>query len=181
MDCSPILALLAICTPVPDGPPKALPLADEKPAAVCMTKEQARAKYPKAWLYWHGASHCWDNIPGRRSSTARSEPIPISKPPAPSVASGSKQPNSDQRPSHEIIYPVLRNSLGVGPEMLTAYELTHWPLLIDLDEMFDTPPDPDNGIDGCCWPKLETLDETQNQQIATDHVRQTGKGGRWRR
>ena len=27
----------------------------------CLTKEQARAKWPKDWLYWHTANRCWDN------------------------------------------------------------------------------------------------------------------------
>jgi hypothetical protein len=33
-------------------------------AEVCLTKSQAKAKWPKAWLYWHTDRHCWDNIPG---------------------------------------------------------------------------------------------------------------------
>ena len=28
----------------------------------CLTKEQARAKWPKDYLYWHGVNHCWDNV-----------------------------------------------------------------------------------------------------------------------
>ena len=38
--------------------------ADVNPA--CMTKAQAKAKWPKAWLYWHTAAHCWDNQRGGR-------------------------------------------------------------------------------------------------------------------
>jgi hypothetical protein len=37
----------------------------------CLTKAQAKAKWPKAWLYWHTADHCWDNRPGRRHGLHR--------------------------------------------------------------------------------------------------------------
>jgi hypothetical protein len=33
----------------------------------CMTQDEARVKYPRAHLYWHGPKKCWDNVPpGRR-------------------------------------------------------------------------------------------------------------------
>lgn len=35
----------------------------------CYTKEQARAKWPKAVLYWHTANRCWDNISIKRAHT----------------------------------------------------------------------------------------------------------------
>lgn len=28
----------------------------------CLTREQAKAKYPGQWLYWHTVSRCWDNV-----------------------------------------------------------------------------------------------------------------------
>lgn len=30
----------------------------------CLTKEQARAKYPGQYLYWRTAQHCWYGRPG---------------------------------------------------------------------------------------------------------------------
>ena len=33
-------------------------------SAECLTYHEARAKWPKAHLVWHGSRHCWDN--GRR-------------------------------------------------------------------------------------------------------------------
>ena len=27
----------------------------------CMTQSEARAKFPKAHLYWHGREHCWND------------------------------------------------------------------------------------------------------------------------
>src|SRR4249919_2561173 len=33
---------------------------------VCLTHEQARAKWPRDHLYWHTAARCWDNERSRR-------------------------------------------------------------------------------------------------------------------
>jgi hypothetical protein len=33
-------------------------------SSACMTESEARAKFPKAHLYWHGSEHCWDDRPG---------------------------------------------------------------------------------------------------------------------
>lgn len=30
--------------------------------APCLSKAEARAKWPKDWLYWHGVNRCWDNV-----------------------------------------------------------------------------------------------------------------------
>jgi hypothetical protein len=27
----------------------------------CMTQSEARAKFPKAHLYWHASEHCWND------------------------------------------------------------------------------------------------------------------------
>jgi hypothetical protein len=32
---------------------------------VCMTKAEAQARWPKAWLYWHTKDRCWDNTPNK--------------------------------------------------------------------------------------------------------------------
>src|SRR5215469_12559454 len=36
-------------------------------SSACMTESGARAKFPKAHLYWHGSEHCWDDSPGYAS------------------------------------------------------------------------------------------------------------------
>jgi len=186
-----ILTAFGIATSTP------APAADND--VPCLNKAQARAKWPTGWLYWHGSNHCWDNVPGRSHSVRKpvrasephsvSQPHPSSAPKHVSQPSPTSVPTADSNPSppsvREVIYPTLRNILGVGPEMLTAREITQWPLLIDLDEMFERPlaPDPNSGIDGCCWPKLENQNEQEkpDQKHATDHLYQAGKGDRWRR
>jgi hypothetical protein len=160
MDCTPFLALLGMCTLTPEGPPTALSLADEKPAVVCMTKQQARAKYPKDWLYWHGSNRCWDNIPGRshraRKPAPTSEPKQASNPKTVSVADASGNTVARRQARIEVFYPaVVVEQQAIANDLYTvAKPITEWPLMMDLDA---AGPDPDNGIDGCCWPPLEQL------------------------
>jgi hypothetical protein len=45
---------------------KAMAAAGDDRPAVCMTKEQARAKFKTSHLYWHTEHHCWDDHRGRR-------------------------------------------------------------------------------------------------------------------
>jgi hypothetical protein len=125
--------------------------ADNTPP--CLSKAQARAEHPKAHLYWHGSDHCWDNQqrrhrdpPDARKALAQ-EPKHTSNP----------LPPSDRKRIAEIIYPplVAQQATIINKELFTAWRpITEWPLLLDIDA---TGPDPDNGIDGCCWPPLESL------------------------
>lgn len=48
----------------------------------CLTKEQARAKWPREYLYWHTAQHCWDNVrsyarPDRTNKGAKGPAVKI--------------------------------------------------------------------------------------------------------
>jgi hypothetical protein len=38
--------------------------------------------------------------------------------------------------------------------LFTGAPMTGWPVLIDIDGQA---PNPDNGVDGCCWPSLDAL------------------------
>lgn len=46
----------------------------------CMTASEARAKFPKAHLYWHGREHCWNDRPAFSSSALAAVPAPSSPP-----------------------------------------------------------------------------------------------------
>ena len=46
----------------------------------CMTQSEARAKFPKAHLYWHGREHCWNDRPAFSSSALAAVPAPSSPP-----------------------------------------------------------------------------------------------------
>ena len=39
----------------------------------CLTKEQARTKWPKELIYWHTAHHCWDNVQGTANTASMAD------------------------------------------------------------------------------------------------------------
>src|SRR6516164_4913491 len=49
-------------------------------SSACMTKSDARAKFPEAHLYWHGSEHCWDDRPGYGSRAAAADVRPTLTP-----------------------------------------------------------------------------------------------------
>jgi hypothetical protein len=46
----------------------------------CMTQSEARAKFPKAHLYWHGREHCWNDRAPFSSRALAAGPAPSSRP-----------------------------------------------------------------------------------------------------
>jgi len=116
----------------------------------CMTKQEARAKWPTKPIYSHGSSGCWNNQPlSSHSSTA--PPATASE----TNASASAAPSAPhpKATTTEIFFPpvivdnnVIANNLFIGAPM------TGWPALIDFDQL----PDPNNGVD-CCSPPLDAL------------------------
>jgi hypothetical protein len=46
----------------------------------CMTQSEARAKFPKAHLYWHGREHCWNDRAPFSSRALAAVPAPSSRP-----------------------------------------------------------------------------------------------------
>lgn len=92
----------------------------------CMTKEQARTKYPKQVIYWHTAKRCWNNTP-IRAVHARAAPPP------PADASGNATTGRTQnKPS--VYYPTLMGGGGTTSEMLYPDTMQYWPLVTDFDK-----------------------------------------------
>ena len=127
----------------------------------CMTKQEARAKWPTKPIYLHGSSRCWNDQP------LSSRPSTI--PPANASDSATKTlaltvPVPRPKPTKtEIFFPsvVVKNSASdffagtaaiTVTDLFTGAPITGWPLLIDID---DEAPNPNNGVDGCCWPSLD--------------------------
>ena len=68
----------------------ALIAPDVQASPECMTKQEARAKWPTKPIYWHGSSRCWNDQPlSRLRSTA---------PPAKTSDSVNKALIDDQAP-----------------------------------------------------------------------------------
>jgi hypothetical protein len=45
----------------------------------CMTQSEARAKFPKAHLYWHGSERCWNDSAEFSSRALAAVPAPSSR------------------------------------------------------------------------------------------------------
>src|SRR5262245_11000295 len=63
------------------------------PAAVCLSKKEARELWPKAHLYWYSKHHCWSNRRGPPSGL-RMDPVRNS------LAQAKKEP----APKEERVY-----------------------------------------------------------------------------
>ena len=114
-----------------------------------MTKQEARAKWPTKPIYRHGSSHCWNNqsLSSRLSTmTAANTTDSATK----ALASDTLRPKATKT---EIFFPSVTVSDSIGSDLLIGAPMTSWPVLIDIDEM----PDPNNGVDRCCWPSLDAL------------------------
>src|SRR5262245_56704276 len=117
----------------------------------CMTKQEARAKWPMKPIYWHGSSRCWNDQPlsSRRSTT----------PPANTSDSATKALAFVSTPlpkatKTEVFFPSIIVNNSVSTDLFNSAPVTGWPVLIDIDGQA---PDPNNGVDRCCWPSLDAL------------------------
>jgi len=118
--------------------------------APCLTKEQARAKYPGQWLYWHTANRCWDNV-NVRSTHARAVAAAIVSKPATwgkqnslKLAKPNPDPNGNvthhsgkplivEQAGPTVFYPTLMTGPGTVDDMLYPEQMTTWPLVVDFD------------------------------------------------
>jgi hypothetical protein len=101
--------------------PFALIAPDVQASPECMTKQEARAKWPAKSIYLHGSSRCWDDQLVKNSADT-------------DFFTGT--------------------SAITDTDLFTGAPITGWPLLIDID---DEAPNPNDGVDGCCWPSLDAL------------------------
>jgi hypothetical protein len=119
--------------------------ADNDPP--CLTKEQARTKWPGQWLYWHTANRCWDNVNTRSTRShavaaavkprysVNKNPLQLNKPPVDpngNVAHHSGRPIVlESGPA--VFYPMLMTGGGTTNDMLQPDAMTTWPLIADFD------------------------------------------------
>ena len=115
----------------------------------CMTRQEARTKWPTKPIYRHGSSQCWNDqsLNSRRSTTPATN---ASESATKALASDALRPKAAKT---EIFFPSVTVSDSVGSNLFTGAPMTNWPVLIDVDEI----PDPNNGVDHCCWPSLDAL------------------------
>ena len=136
--------------------PFALIASDVQALPECMTKQEARAKWPAKPIYLHGSSRCWNDQP---LSSSRS-----TTPPANATKALALDPSTPKATKTEIFFPslVVKNSASTdfftgtsaSTDLFSGAPMTGWPVLIDVDS---EAPNPNNGVDGCCWPLLDAL------------------------
>jgi hypothetical protein len=136
------IAMMAKRNAKPAEPKLALAVTSD-----CMTESQARAKFPRSHLYWHGPDHCWDNNPSNQGRVAKTNfPIPAPRPNQVVKLDGIGSPgelidvrNPDdfneldaQAPDQArsvVLYPALIPGPGVDAAMLNPTPLTRGPFL----------------------------------------------------
>ena len=125
---------------------------DVQASPECMTKQEARAKWPTKPIYWHGSSRCWNDQPlSSRRSTTPSANTSDSVKKALAFDLSAPRPKATKT---EVFYPSIIVNNSVNTDLFIGAPLTGWPLLIDIDGQA---PDPNNGADRCCWPSLDAL------------------------
>ena len=128
---------------------------DVQASPECMTKQEARAKWPTKPIYSHGSSRCWNDQPlSSRRSTAPPAKTSDSVNKALALDLSAPRPKATKTKT-EVFFPsmiIVNNS--VSTDLFIGAPLTGWPVLIDID---GEAPDPNNGVDRCCWPSLDAL------------------------
>jgi hypothetical protein len=125
---------------------------DVQASPECMTKQEARANWPTKPIYWHGSSRCWNNQPlSSRRSTAPPEKTSDSVNKAFAFDLSAPSPKATKT---EVLFPSIIVNNSVNTDLFNRAPMTGWPVLIDIDGQA---PDPNNGVDRCCWPSLDAL------------------------
>jgi hypothetical protein len=121
----------------------------------CMTKQEARAKWPTKPIYSHGSSRCWNDQPlsSRRSTTT---PTRTSDSDTNARAFDLSAPRPQATKTEVFLPSMTVNDI----DLLNGAPMTGWRVLIGIDGLIGIngqAPDPNNGVDGCCWPSLDAL------------------------
>ena len=129
----------------------ALKAPEVRASPECMSKQEARAKWPTKPIYWHGSSRCWNNQP---LSSGRSTMPPATASDSATKALAFVSTPLPKATKTEVFFPSIIVNNSVSTDLFIGVPLTDWPLLIDIDGQA---PDPNNGADRCCWPSLDGL------------------------
>lgn len=105
----------------------------------CLSKEQARAKFPNQIIYWHTINHCWDNVPVKVAHARKTNKLPDVDASGNAIRRRAAADVAVVRPQlPAVYYPTLMQGGGTTSDMLIPGSMTTWPLVAD----FDTEPTP---------------------------------------
>src|SRR5262245_14670192 len=115
----------------------------------CMTKQEARAKWPTNPIYQHGSSRCWNDQP--LSSRPTKPPANISDSATKAHALDLPAPRPQTTKTEVFLPSITVNDI----DLLNGTPMTDWRAVIGINDLIGIngqAPDPNNGVDGCCWP-----------------------------
>ena len=131
---APLVIALALITP------------DVQASPECMTKHEARAKWPAKPIYSHGSSRCWNDQPlSSRHSTTQPANTSDSANKARALDLSAPRPKATKT---EVFFPSIIVNNSVSTDLFIGAPMTGWPVLIDIDAP---------GVDRCCWPSQDAL------------------------
>jgi hypothetical protein len=105
----------------------------------CMSKAEARAKFPKQIIYWHTINRCWDNVPVKVAHARKAGKLPSVDASGNAIRRRAAADAPVVRPQlPTVFYPALMQGGGTTSDMLQPGSMTTWPLVTD----FDTEPTP---------------------------------------
>ena len=111
--------------------------ADNAPP--CLSKAEARAKWPQQIIYWHTINHCWDNVPVKVAHARKTNKLPDVDASGNAIRRRAAADVAVVRPQlPAVYYPTLMQGGGTTSDMLIPGSMTTWPLVAD----FDTEPTP---------------------------------------
>ncbi len=101
----------------------------------CLTKEQARAKFPNGVIYWHTANHCWNDVaPGRAVNRIAKGPRQDTPLDASGNATARRVSRSITQERPSIFYPELMGGGGTSSDMLHPHVASEWQPITNFDE-----------------------------------------------
>jgi hypothetical protein len=109
----------------------------------CLTRLEARHKWPNTHLFWHTDARCWDNRPKGADKYDERPQLKLVPPPVPNNVAGSPLEHaSPTAPAATILYPemVRGGDIAAYPFLvwrqpwLSPASIMEWPLLIDIDQ-----------------------------------------------
>jgi|SRR5215469_1443697 len=117
-------------------------------SAPCLTRLEARDRWPSSHLFWHTENRCWDNRPKGAEHYDPRPQLKLVPPPLPNDVAAAPPPSGLERstpkaPVAEIFYPELVKGHGldvypvlVWPQNWLSPDGAHnWPKLIDIDRV----------------------------------------------
>jgi len=99
----------------------------------CLSKAEARAKFPGQIIYWHTVNHCWDNVPVKVAHARKTDKLPIVDANGGATSRRATAASSVRPSLPTVFYPSLMSGGGTDDIMLRGETMQTWPVVADFD------------------------------------------------